>query len=80
MFYNLDSYKALASSSATLLKSYFPVINFLVQLATAFCYPHCVATSPIILNTPSQVHMALYPASETLPDIAVALPCKELRN
>nr|DAO29993.1 MAG TPA: hypothetical protein [Bacteriophage sp.] len=37
MFYNLDSYKALASSSATLLKSYFPVINFLVQLATAFC-------------------------------------------
>ena len=33
----IDSYKALASSSATLLKSYFPVINFLVQLATAFC-------------------------------------------
>jgi hypothetical protein len=62
------SYKTLASSSITLLKSFFSPNNLLVQPATCYCYPHCKATSPIKFNTVSVVNPILALAwSEELP-------------
>nr|DAF14536.1 MAG TPA: hypothetical protein [Crassvirales sp.] len=49
----------MASSSITLLKSFFPPNNLLVQPATCYCYPHCKATSPIKFNTVSVVNPIL---------------------